>query len=190
MSEPLASSRDRPHSSAAKNRFHKPQDRHGRTGCTTRSISSYTCIPNMQKDNGVKILPRASCICELCSHVDAWIVRSSTLCSLSGNIEPNASLRLAVVGPTFNRIRASKQLVISYLEQVPAMATGQLLLNSEPMAVHTCPSFPLLTAEVVMSACRPCVLAYWRKTFKFCGGAPYFEACELFSGETRIETNT
>ena len=127
MSEPLASSRDRPHSSAAKNRFHKPQDRHGRTGCTTRSISSYTCIPNMQKDNGVKILPRASCICELCSHVDAWIVTSGTLCSLSGNIEPNASLRLAVVGPTFNRIRASKQLVISYLEQVPAMATGQLL---------------------------------------------------------------
>lgn len=147
----------------------------------------------------MKILPRASCICELCSHVDAWIVRSGTLCSLSlslsGNIEPNASLRLAVVGPTFNRIRASKQLVISYLEQVPAMATGQLLpieTLSQWLCTHviTCPSYPLLSAEVVMSACRPCVLAYWRKTFKFCGGAPYFEACELFSGETRIETNT
>ena len=65
-SQQLASSWDRPHGSAAKYRFHKPQDKHGQTGCPTGSISS---IPHMQKDNGVKILQCASCICDLRSRV-------------------------------------------------------------------------------------------------------------------------
>ena len=105
-SQQLASSWDRPHGSAAKYRFHKPQGKHGQTGCPTGSISS---IPHMQKDNGVKILQCASCICDLRSRAHALMVRTGTLCSLSSNIEPNASLR-SVVGPTWANLQQNESI--------------------------------------------------------------------------------